>query len=67
MSGSILGQGSVIKYGLSPLTLAGNYPNDFSGPLTIREGTNYLAKAAGVTAVPGNLMMNSMNASGNSR
>lgn len=57
VSGSILGQGSVIKYGLSPLTLAGNFANDFTGPLTIREGTNYLAKAAGVTAVPCNLIL----------
>lgn len=59
VSGGILGIGEVIKFGDKSLTFAGNYPNDFSGSLTIRTGTNILAKAWGVTAVPGPLILGS--------
>jgi autotransporter-associated beta strand protein len=61
VSGSIFGNGSVIKYGDKSLTFAGNYPNDFSGTLTIQTGTNFLAKAAGVTAVPGPLILGQLD------
>jgi fibronectin-binding autotransporter adhesin len=57
LSGAIQGDGEVIKFGERALTFAGSSPNTFTGPLEIRRGTNFLAKTAGVTAVPGNLVV----------
>ncbi len=63
--GSIHGKGSLRFRGggrnrdlqLSPFTLAGDKPNDFSGGVTIEKGTLRLAKPPGVTAASGTLRL----------
>ena len=54
--------GGLAKVGTGTLTLAGTSANTFTGPTVISRGRMALSKAAGVTAIPGDiLMLNSLS------
>jgi len=64
--GVIEGSGSVVLRSAAasnastktvPLILSGNLPNRYSGVTTLKQGVVELAKGQGITAIPGNLVM----------
>jgi autotransporter-associated beta strand protein len=57
VNGAISGSGKLTKRGAGTLTLAGAAPNTYSGGTVVEERTLVLAKAPGVTAIPGALII----------
>jgi autotransporter-associated beta strand protein len=57
LAGPVGGAGSLTKTGPGTLTLLGSAANSYTGPTTIQSGTLELAKTVGVTALPGDLML----------
>ena len=56
-TGVMSGSGSITKNGPSQLILSGAAPNTLGGQVTVAAGELSLDKTAGVTAVPGNILV----------
>src|SRR5438105_966590 len=57
LGGTISGAGALTKNGAGTLKLSGAAANIFSGTTTVNAGTLLLAKIAGFSAIPGNLVI----------